>query len=69
MKLKLTQQAYICDNGLEYRASAVTDNGDVVHVYWDIINPKAELPEDACNWDKPTRAVFDGMELDSFEIM
>lgn len=66
--IKLTQQAYICDNGTEYTASAVDENGDTFNVYWEILYPEAELEEDACNWQCPDRVVKDGVEIENYKL-
>lgn len=50
--LRLTQDAYICDNGLEYTAAAVDKNDNEHQVYWLIKCHDTQGDEsNACVWD------------------
>lgn len=55
-KYKLTQDAYISDDGVTYEASAVDSNNNDVKLFWDIVYPEyvgaCEDESDMCNWDK-----------------
>ena len=78
-QIKLTQAAYLSDDGLTYQASArdITydidsgDSGDGIDytVYWNITNPKADEPEDQCDWDTYTVEHYaDGDVTDEVEL-
>jgi len=54
--ITLTQQAYISESGDGYQAHGTDAQGNEYMVHWDIV-ADSDDESDACEWDKPTKAV------------
>ncbi|MET3505554.1 hypothetical protein [Halalkalibacter oceani] len=49
------QDAYVSDDGSEYKAHAVDENDKEYMIYWETINFDTSDESEACDWDNPIR--------------
>lgn len=57
----LDQNAYICDDGQQYKALAINEKGEDFMVYWDVTIDNPEECDDEsnmCNWENPVDVVL-----------
>jgi hypothetical protein len=55
--VQLTQPAYISDSGDTYQANAEDVEGNLYHVYWDVVDSETGDQSAACNWETPSKII------------
>lgn len=52
-ELRTLVDPFVSDNGTEYIAHAIDDEGNEYMVLWDVVNSDTEDESESCDWENP----------------